>query len=116
MVRMLPCASNVTISASFATAAGAALSALATASASERAVVSTEAAYAAKGAAQASNANVNEARMTSSFGATRRGARQPSAAPGLGSLKHECAPPIYANRKSQAYLRHSFIEKAMDRT
>src|SRR5271167_3545631 len=99
MVRMLPCASNVTISASFATAAGAALSALAMASASEGAVVSTEAAYATKGAVQASNANVNEARMTPSLGAIKCGARQPSVAPRLGSLNHGGAPPIYVNRE-----------------
>src|ERR1700691_3116623 len=111
MVRMLPCASNVTISASFATAAGAALSALAMAWASVSGPpVSTEAACATKGVVQASNANINEARMTSSLGAMKHGAQQPSVAPRLDQ------PQTRMRTANSEIYDHSFAGPATDRT
>src|SRR5580704_10459808 len=107
MVRMLPCASNVTISASFATAAGAALSALAMASASEGAVVSTEAAYATKGAVQASNANINEARMTS-LPWSDSAALGNQVSPAARQPNHECAPPTNVDRVKPITLTAQF--------
>src|ERR1700733_9952348 len=110
MVRMLLCASNVTISASFATAAGAALSALAMAWASVSGPpVSTVAACATKGAVQASNANVSEARMTSSLGATktRRSATK---------CRPAARPASNTNAHRQYLDTHSFAGPATDRT